>query len=102
MTAIDTPGTAPFDESVTTPVIVPRSLCATATNGRARTTAATNDAVKRVKLMIPPQKRKRGDCGHVGTRVVRRQRNSAERTTDFWIVCTVTETRSLASNSPAL
>ena len=49
ITAIDTPGTAAFDESMTTPVMVPRSVCANAANGRARTTAAMNDAVKRVK-----------------------------------------------------
>ena len=54
ITLIATPGTAAFDESMTTPVMVPRSVCADAANGTARTRAAMNDALKRVKLMVPP------------------------------------------------
>ena len=76
ITVIDTPGTAAFDESTTTPVIVPRSVCANAANGQARTTAAMNDAVRRVKLMIPPPKNDGVIGAHVGTRVKPRQRKS--------------------------
>src|SRR5262245_40823500 len=35
MTTINAPGTAAFEESITTPVMVPRSVCADATNGTA-------------------------------------------------------------------
>src|SRR5215208_6195362 len=68
MTFTDTPGIAPFDESVTTPVMLPRSDCAQ--HGAATESVANMETARSRRLMIigPPR------MGHPTTRFcVRRE-----------------------------
>jgi hypothetical protein len=75
MTLIDTPGTAAFVESVTTPVMVPRSDWATLKSGMTHTSAVTTNVINRLLIMFRPSPQT-ADCS-CATRRLRRKTPAA-------------------------